>query len=285
MVTMTSSTHLLAWLSEHSVTILFVSVVTAVVVDIAVRARRSTGFDLRGAAVSVAAGAAYISAKGIVSKGLMFVVAMWVHRHHRLLDLDATAPLVWLAMFLCRDFVYYWIHRAEHRVAGLWASHMIHHSSEEFTFTTAVRMPWMEALYKPVLGLWAPLIGFHPVSFAAMGALVLVVGQFQHTELLRRRTWLDRWFVTPSAHRVHHGSNPEYIDKNFGSMLIVWDRIFGTYEPEVAPVRYGLVGSGQVRTVADALVGGYPMLFEAKAGRGLRHRVAALVARPGGARA
>ncbi|MFW2381315.1 MAG: sterol desaturase family protein, partial [Acidimicrobiales bacterium] len=143
----------------------------------------------------------------------------------------------------------------------LWASHMIHHSSEQFTFTTAVRMPWMEALYKPFLALWAPLVGFHPVAFAAMGALVLVAGQFQHTELLARRTPLDLLFVTPSAHRVHHGSNDIYLDKNFGSMLIIWDRMFGTYQPETETVRYGLVGEKRVRTPADALRGGYPDLL------------------------
>jgi len=140
---------------------------------------------------------------------------------------------------------------------------MIHHSLERFSFTSAVRLPWMEAIYKPVLALWVPLLGFHPVAFAAMGALVLMVGQLQHTELVRRRTALDLVFVTPSAHRVHHGSNPEYLDKNFGSMLIVWDRLFGTYAPETVPVRYGLAGGKRVSRPAQALTGGYPALFAA----------------------
>ena len=93
-----------------------------------------------------------------------------------------------------------------------------------------------------------PFLGFHPVAHAAMGTLVLLVGQLQHTELGRRRTVLDLVFVTPSAHRVHHGSNAEYLDKNFGSMLIVWDRLFGTYAPETVPVRYGLAGGKRVTT-------------------------------------
>lgn len=177
-------------------------------------------------------------------------------------------------------FVYYWIHRAEHQVKVLWASHMIHHSSEEFTFTTAVRMPWMEALYKPALGLWAPLLGFHPLAFAAMGALVLIVGQFQHTELMQRRTVLDLVFVTPSAHRVHHGSNNEYLDKNFGSMLVTWDRIFGTFEAEAAPVMYGLTGDKRVRSTGDALVGGYRDLFVELRGSSMRDSVRTLLARP-----
>jgi sterol desaturase/sphingolipid hydroxylase (fatty acid hydroxylase superfamily) len=205
---------------------------------------------------------------------------MYVYDQHRLFDLDPTNPMVWAAIFLCRDFVYYWIHRAEHQLKVLWASHMVHHSSEEFSFTTAVRMPWMEALYKPALGLWAPLLGFHPLAFAAMGALVLIVGQFQHTELLRRRSPLDAVFVMPSAHRVHHGSNPEYLDKNFGSMLIIWDRVFGTYEPEKAPVTYGLTGGVRVRTPSEALVGGYRELANDVRSLSGRATVRQLVARP-----
>lgn len=113
-----------------------------------------------------------------------------------------------------------------------------------------------------------PLLGFHPVALAAMGALVVIVGQLQHTELGRRRTPLDLVFVTPAAHRVHHGSNPEYLDKNFGSMLIVWDRLFGTYAAETVPVRYGLAGGKRVVTPAQALTGGYPALLAAARNQG-----------------
>ena len=156
----------------------------------------------------------------------------------------------------------YWVHRAEHRFAGLWASHMIHHSSEQFSFTTAVRMPWMEALYKPVIYLWAPLLGFHPAAAAVYGGVVLIIGQLHHTEIGRRMPLIEKLFVTPSVHRVHHGSNPEYLDKNFGSMLTVWDHLFATFEPEVEPVRYGLTGDKSVTTVSEALTGGYGELFQ-----------------------
>ena len=270
----------LGWLIDHAVALLFVSVITTVVGDFIVRRARGRSIDFGGSWTSISAGIAYITAKGVVSKLIAFAIAMYVYDHHRLFDLDPTKPAVWLAIFVCRDFAYYWIHRAEHQAKVLWASHMVHHSSEEFTFTTAVRMPWMEALYKPALALWAPLLGFHPLAFAAMGALVLIAGQFQHTELMRRRTPLDLVFVTPSAHRVHHGSNAEYLDKNFGSMLIIWDRIFGTYEAEVAPVTYGLTGTKRVRNTTDALVGGYPALFADIRGLGTRATVRHLAARP-----
>ncbi|HEX7168995.1 MAG TPA: sterol desaturase family protein [Acidimicrobiales bacterium] len=268
-----------AWITDHALVLLGLSV-TATVVGEQVSAAYRRRTDVPGSVTSIAAGFAYLAAKGIVAKGLMFGVALAVYEH-RLFDLDATNPLVWIAIFVLRDFGSYWIHRAEHRVRVLWASHLVHHSLERFTFTSAVRLPWMESLYKPILVLWVPLVGFHPVALAAMGALVLLFGQLQHTELGRRRTVLDLVFVTPSAHRVHHGSNPEYLDRNFGSMLIVWDRLFGTYAPETVPVRYGLAGGKRVATPAQALVGGYPELVKAVGQeRGVAARIRIAVAAP-----
>jgi sterol desaturase/sphingolipid hydroxylase (fatty acid hydroxylase superfamily) len=274
-----STSSLVPWLVDHAVLLLAASVLVTVVGEqLTALARRRA--DLAGSLTSVTGGVAYLAAKGLVSKGLMFGVALAVYEH-RLVDLDWTSPAVWIGVFVARDLAYYWIHRAEHRVRVLWASHMIHHSLERFTFTSAVRLPWMESLYKPVLFLWVPLLGFHPAAFAAMGALVLMAGQLQHTELVRRRTVLDLVFVTPAAHRVHHGSNPEYLDKNFGSLLIVWDRLFGTYAAETAPVRFGLVGAKRVTTPAQVLVGGYPSLVaSARTRRGALARSRFLLSPP-----
>lgn len=217
-----------------------------------------------GARQSVFAGVAYLAAKGVMSKVLLLAVSLWVYENWRLTTLDLDNPLTWLGVFVARDAAYYWIHRAEHTMPWLWASHSIHHSSTEFSHTTAIRMPWMEAVYKPLLTLWVPLIGFHPLAFAAMGAVVLAVGQWQHTEALPGRRGLDRWIVTPSVHRVHHGSNDRYLDRNFSSMLSIWDRIFGTFEPETEPVVYGLAGGHQLSSTRDMLVGGYPALVAAR---------------------
>ncbi len=276
---MPDASALIPWVTAHATLLLAASVAVTVGGELifGTLRRRMKG---SGSATSMAAGLAYLAVKGVVSKALMFGVALAVYEH-RLFTLDWTNPLVWLAIFVGRDFAYYWIHRAEHRVRVLWASHMIHHSLERFTFTSAVRLPWMEAIYKPALALWVPLLGFHPVAFAAMGALVLMVGQLQHTELVRRRTVLDWVFVTPAAHRVHHGSNPEYLDKNFGSMLIMWDRLFGTYARETVAVRYGLVGGKRVTTPAQALTGGYPALLAAVRGQdGISAAARYLVAAP-----
>jgi sterol desaturase/sphingolipid hydroxylase (fatty acid hydroxylase superfamily) len=97
-----------------------------------------------------------------------------------------------------------------------------------------------------------------------MGAAVLVVGQWQHTELLPGHRGLDRWVVTPSVHRVHHGSNTPYLDRNFSSMVSIWDRMFGTFEPESEPVVYGLAGDRQLTSTREMLTGGYPALIAAR---------------------
>jgi len=248
--------------------VMIVSVTACVVIEqLAVRLglRRAAN----GTRQSIVAALLYVATKGLVSKVVMLAVSLYVYRNWRLTTLNLNNPLTWVGVFVARDFFYYWIHRAEHTHPWLWASHQIHHSSTEFSHTTAIRMPWMESVYKPLLGLWVPLIGFHPLAFAAMGAVVLAVGQWQHTEMLAGHRRLDRWLVTPSVHRVHHGSNECYLDRNFSSMLSIWDRLFGTFEPETEPVVYGLAGDRQLTSTRDMLVGGYPALLVAR-----RRRVA-----------
>lgn len=267
------------WLARWAVVLVAVSVTATITWEqINLRARPQRARD--GDAASVTGGVAYLVTKAVVAKGLVFAVALHIYTH-RIFDIDWKNPAVWVGVFVARDFVYYWIHRAEHRVRILWASHMIHHSIDRFSFTAAVRLPWMESLYKPVLWLWAPAIGFHPAAFAAIGALVLAAGQLQHTEHFRRRTILDQVFVTPSAHRVHHGANTRYLDRNFGSMLIIWDRLFRTYTPETEPVTYGLTGDKQLATATEMLTGGYPTLLRDTAhAAGLRAKARCLLTAP-----
>ena len=118
-------------------------------------------------------------------------------------------------------------------------------------FTTAIRVPWMETVYKPRFGLWVPLIGINPVAFIIAEVTAGVIGQLCQTRRVRRLPVVEWLFVTPAAHRVHHGSNPEYIDKNFGAVSIVWDRMSDTFEKEEAEVVYGIGKPGDI-TVAEA---------------------------------
>jgi sterol desaturase/sphingolipid hydroxylase (fatty acid hydroxylase superfamily) len=146
----------------------------------------------------------------------------------------------WIAAFFVADFTYYWMHRLEHEHRILWASHSVHHSSEDYNLTVSMRLSIVEGLFEWIFLIPMILIGFTP--FQAVVGLILVA-QFQtwiHTERIGKLGWLDEIFNTPSIHRVHHGSNNQYLDKNYGGVLIIWDKIFGTFQREEEKVVYGL---------------------------------------------
>ncbi|MFT5044304.1 MAG: sterol desaturase/sphingolipid hydroxylase (fatty acid hydroxylase superfamily) [Porticoccaceae bacterium] len=146
----------------------------------------------------------------------------------------------WILALLAADFTYYWMHRAEHEHRILWASHSVHHSSEDYNLTVGFRLSLVEGFFEWAFLVPMILIGFNP--FQALVALVLVA-QYQHwvhTERVGQLGWLDEVFNTPSVHRVHHGSNRQYLDKNYGGILMIWDKLFGTYAREDEKVVYGL---------------------------------------------
>ncbi|MBT1444669.1 sterol desaturase family protein [Shewanella sp. JM162201] len=158
----------------------------------------------------------------------------------RLFDIEMNA-LNFVLLLLAQDFCYYWFHRASHRCRWMWAAHVAHHSSENMNFSTAFR----QSMMYPLAGMWLfwiPLVilGFEPswVVFSVLASLGFQF--FVHTQLVGKLGWLEWIFNTPSHHRVHHGSNPQYIDKNYAGVLIIWDRLFGTYVEEQETVRYGI---------------------------------------------
>lgn len=143
--------------------------------------------------------------------------------------------------FLVAEFAYYWYHRLSHEIPLLWTIHHTHHSSPWMNLTTAFRLNWLGGFVSPIFFVPFILIGFSPEIFTASLAVGLFYQFFLHTEAVGRLGFFEGWLLnTPSAHRVHHGSNEKYIDKNYGGMLIFYDRIFGTYEPETEKVRYGV---------------------------------------------
>ncbi|MFB9217002.1 sterol desaturase family protein [Vibrio sinaloensis] len=158
----------------------------------------------------------------------------------RLFDIEISVAS-FIALMVLQDFCYYWFHRASHRVRWMWAAHVAHHSSENMNFSTAFR----QSLMYPLAGMWlfwVPLviIGFEPKWVVFVVLLNLGLQFFVHTQWIDKLGPIEKVFNTPSHHRVHHGTNPQYIDKNYAGVLIVWDKLFGTYEPEVETVRYGV---------------------------------------------
>ena len=171
--------------------------------------------------------------------GAIFVIGLAIAEPFALWSIPQTW-WSWCLALLAADFTYYWMHRFEHEVRVLWAYHSVHHSSHEFNLTTALRLAWVEGLIEWLFFVPMILLGFDLVQTIICLAIVVAYQTWIHTEKVGKLGWLDRVFNTPSVHRVHHGCNEEYLDKNYGGILIVWDRLFGTYKEEGAKVTYGI---------------------------------------------
>jgi len=180
---------------------------------------------------------------GFGSKALVLLVFFWVYDSFRLLEI----PIVWwsfVLLFFADDFAYYWFHRISHECRLFWASHVVHHSSKHYNLSTALRQTWSGGFYTFIFWLWLPLLGFHPAMIMLQMSISLLYQFWIHTEAINKMPkWFEAIFNTPSHHRVHHGSNPIYLDRNHAGILIIWDKLFGTFQPELESerVNYGLV--------------------------------------------
>ena len=195
------------------------------------------GYKARDTATSLAMGLGSIAANlgwNALTLGTLLFFARLTPLH------ASTAWWSWILLFVLDDLRYYWAHRADHRVRILWASHVNHHSSRHFNLSTALRQPWTGIGTMP-LSIPLVLLGYKPAMIFAVQAVNLLYQFWIHTERIGK-LWRPVELVmnTPSHHRVHHASNPQYLDKNYGGVFIVWDRLFRSFEPEVEPVVYGL---------------------------------------------
>jgi sterol desaturase/sphingolipid hydroxylase (fatty acid hydroxylase superfamily) len=176
---------------------------------------------------------------GIVFAGLSAVYKV------RLFTISPGSPWAWAAIFFLDDFIYYWFHRISHECRFWWAAHVNHHSSQEYNLSTAVRQSWTSV----IVGTWTPwiplaLLGFPPAMILAQQGFNLFYQFWIHTEAVHRMPgWFEYLFNTPSNHRVHHASNPRYLDRNYAGVLMAWDRLFGSFaaERDEEPPRYGIV--------------------------------------------
>jgi sterol desaturase/sphingolipid hydroxylase (fatty acid hydroxylase superfamily) len=250
-----------------------------------VRRAKAAGRDVRGyfgpdtrASLLMGVGNVLVAAAlgGAIGK-----LYFWLFEHR--LFAIGTGISAFVLLFFVEDFTYYWWHRASHEVRLLWAAHENHHSSEYFNYSTALRQSYTTPFTVPLFYWWLPLLGFHPAMVATQVAISLVYQFWIHTELIDR---MPRWFEavmnTPSHHRVHHGANVEYLDRNHAGILILWDRLFGTFEPERARVVYGLtknVGTFSIPVIA--FHEWVAMLRDALRPASLRTRLAYVFAPPG----
>lgn len=170
-------------------------------------------------------------------------VMVWLHGISPLSDVVQFQWWAWLLLFLLDDFTYYWFHRCNHEVRLFWAGHVNHHSSQYLNFATALRQGVGERIHKFAFWLWLPLLGFDPAMIITVISISLFYQFWIHTRAVGKlHPWFEFIFNTPSHHRVHHASNVRYLDRNHGGVLIIWDRLFGTFsaERDDEPVVYGL---------------------------------------------
>ena len=169
----------------------------------------------------------------ILMKGLALGTYFLIYNKFHLFDIG-WHWWAWILILFADDFTFYWHHRLSHEVRILWAAHVNHHSSQTLNLATALRQSWGEQFYKYIWWLWMPLVGFEPLMMLMMMSISLIYQYWVHTELIKRLpVWYEFIFNTPSHHRVHHASNIRYLDRNHAGILIIWDRMLGTFSPEV----------------------------------------------------
>lgn len=173
-------------------------------------------------------------------KGLIILGYYYVYEHHALFQLPADSILTWVALWLAVDFCYYWFHRSSHRCSFFWIGHSVHHQSEHYNLSVALRQGYLQTLTSWLFYLPLAFIGFSTTMFISVAALNTIYQFWIHTALINKMGWLEKVLNTPSHHRVHHGKNRQYIDKNYAGSLIIWDKLFGTFEPENERVEYGV---------------------------------------------
>ena len=244
------------------------------------RARqRGRGYERRDSLASLAMGLGNVVVHGAL-KAFTFGFSVWLSQY-ALFDLG-NAWWVWLLLIPAEDFCYYWFHRAHHEMRFFWAAHVNHHSSRHFNLSTALRQSWTTPITGPIFWAPLPLLGFAPLQILTAQALSLVYQFWIHTEHVGRLGPLEWVLNTPSHHRVHHGRNVEYLDRNYGGIFIVWDRLFRTFEPERAAVDYGLTKNlTTFHPIRIAFHEWGAMLRDAWRARSLRDRLGYLFAPPG----
>lgn len=163
----------------------------------------------------------------------------YIYTHFALFHFN-TGLVAWIFLFLLTDLVWYWYHRLAHEINLFWAVHIVHHQSDDFNYSVSARITVFQALVRCMFWAVLPLFGFPAPMISVFLLIHGLYPFFTHTQTIGKLGWLEYIIVTPSHHRVHHSSNPEYLDKNYGDMLIIWDKFFGTFAEEKATPAYGL---------------------------------------------
>lgn len=223
-------------LIHYAIPFFIVTVILEIILTIKIKLDE---YEFKDAGTSILMGLGNVFI-GLFTKGIVLGVFLFLYQYRFF-----TIPFAWwswLILLFAEDLCYYWFHRISHESRLFWASHVVHHSSQKYNLSTALRQTWSGSFYSFVF--WIPLllIGFHPIMVMTQMAISLIYQYWIHTELIKKMpNWFEAIFNTPSHHRVHHATNPQYLDRNHAGIFIIWDKLFGTFEPEVEKPVYGLV--------------------------------------------
>ena len=248
------------------------------------RAGKSEAFGWRRALTNFSLGGSYLTFELIIQAVLVLPLCLWLYQY-RLFTIEVNW-LTALPIFVAVEFCYYWFHRASHRATWFWSAHVVHHSDEKMNLSTAMR----QSLLYSVTGWWLfftplMLLGVNPVWVFFFYALDLIYQFFIHTETIGKLPrWVEYVFDTPSNHRAHHGTNEAYIDKNYGGVLIIFDRWFGTYVEEDSinnPVVYGAVGEKSTDSIIGLIFAVFVRMWQRVfKKKGLKNKVKVLIGPP-----
>ena len=244
------------------------------------QSENEVGYELKDTRTSIAMGLGNVAINAVWKLAVVTIYAALYELTP--LRLDASDWWVWVLLFFADDLAYYWFHRVSHESRVFWASHVVHHSSQHYNLSTAVRQTWVPMTYLPF---WLPLLllGFAPwmVLLAQSWSLIYQFGL--HTERIGKLPRpLEAVLNTPSHHRVHHGANEQYLDRNYGGILVIWDRLFRSFEPEGERVRYGLTTNIETHNVFRVAFHEYASVWhDVRRVRGWREKWRVLLRGPG----
>ena len=219
---------------------------------------------------------------GVLVKSALFAAYLVLYAKARVFDLPENSWAVFALCFLGVDFLYYWFHRLSHEIGAFWAAHSVHHQSEEYNLSVALRQGAFQGFISWVFYLPLAVLGFAPATFLTCSALNTLYQFWIHTRLIGKLGPLEWILNTPSHHRVHHGRNPRYIDRNHAGSLIIWDRMFGTFVPETEEPVYGVVKPLQSTNPLWANFAGWVDLWSvARRARAFSDRLRPFIEAPG----
>ena len=212
--------------------------IALIIIEVVINAKKNLNlYKIKDSTANITMGLGSVVI-GLLTKTFAFFVFLWIYQF-RLFEIP-NAWWMWGLLLLADDVTFYWYHRLAHQIRFFWAAHVQHHSSEHMNFSVALRQSWGEPFIKFLFWIWLPFIGFNPVYILIMQAISLVYQFIPHTKLIGKLGPIEWVFNTPSHHRVHHATQVQYLDKNHAGILIIWDRMFGTFQKEIEVPTYGI---------------------------------------------